>query len=198
MQPYDDYIKEIKIRIQNALERLSPTEEHERSTIFARWHCILNSWDWPEDWGERPQWMPDRDGWLHEYWNDDLGRNLLDPIIKYVKSHTTLKECLRVWNVEILSSHERFFESMTNEDFESVWDNVAESIVHNFDYNQNFRSELMACFSNRGRLSRNFSHRLRYNQRVTNIGKSKCFSTRSISASGFEDSFTNSWFESRS
>lgn len=88
-------------------------------TIFAIWHCQMNSWRWPEDWGEPPKWFNENagdDGRLcsHKYRNDPGLKQRWSSIMGTLTLVTNAKELSRVWNV-IHQKH------MTESEWEEWW-----------------------------------------------------------------------------
>ncbi len=78
--------------------------------------CKLNSWTWPEELGEAPDWVIEkfkREGRERYEYEKEAYSNLIET----AKRYTTAKEISKTWNCE----HRQDPNRMTPEQFEEWW-----------------------------------------------------------------------------
>jgi len=71
-------------------------------TLFAKWYCQLNSWKWPEEWGECPYQFSEieRVKYLGPNFTTTWpGWDTYRELINGIKAVAGERECSRYWNV---------------------------------------------------------------------------------------------------
>lgn len=86
-------------------------------TTFARWHCCLNHWSWPVDWGEPSEEFVAMTMLSGRQRYNEFNRLGYGTVMNALKILATEKECLRVWNTEVRKDPGK----MTQSQFEQWW-----------------------------------------------------------------------------
>lgn len=116
-EPIDKVMRELAENIPpSAIDRSMDTSIDKEK--IAKWICVLNTWNWPDDMPGKPEnWdiLPNWYGISDERRGIELTKkDIISPLIKLLRCLTTEKDVSRWWHINIIGN--------TNEQFEKWFD----------------------------------------------------------------------------